>query len=152
MACGALEPRDALQHRILESNPAAQRWAFSLAPDGDADISEAALTGFQVPGCLDCGGVLKPDVVFFGDNVPPPRVEEAFAALEAAEALVVVGSSLTVYSGYRFVLKAVERKLPIVLVNLGESRGDAQATMRVEAKAGDVLPALVERLVANLKY
>ncbi len=152
LACGALEPRDALQQRILEGNPEAQRWAFSLAPDGDADISEAALSGFEVPGCLHCGGVLKPDVVFFGDNVPPPRVDEAFAALTAAEALVVIGSSLAVYSGYRFVLKAAERKVPIVLVNLGESRGDAQATVRVEAKAGDLLPALVERLAANLKY
>ncbi len=152
LGCEAREPRDALQARILAANPQAETWAFSMAPDGDADMSDEALGGFEVPGCLHCGGVLKPDVVFFGDNVPPPRVDQAFAALDAAQALVVVGSSLAVYSGYRFVLRAAERKLPIVLVNLGESRGDAQATVRLEAKAGEVLPALVERLLANLQY
>ncbi len=149
LQCGQLETRDALQARILLENPEAQTWASSLAPDGDADIPEAAIAGFQVPACLQCRGVLKPDVVFFGDNVPAARVEEAFAVLRRAEALLVIGSSLTVYSGYRFVLKASEQKLPIALLNLGESRGDAQATVRVDAKAGEVLPALVERLTAR---
>lgn len=149
LGCGALEHRDALQERILLENPDAQRWAATLAPDGDADIPDDAIAGFRVPACLQCRGVLKPDVVFFGDNVPAPRVDEAFEVLRAAEALLVIGSSLTVYSGYRFVLKAFEHKLPIALLNLGESRGDAQATVRVEGKAGELLPALVERLTSG---
>ncbi len=149
LQCGQLESRDALQERILLENPEAEAWSYALAPDGDADIPEAAIADFRVPACLSCeGGVLKPDVVFFGDNVPAPRVDSAFEALERADALVVIGSSLSVYSGYRFVLKAFELRRPIVLVNLGESRGDAQATLRLEAKAGEVVPALVERLMA----
>jgi NAD-dependent SIR2 family protein deacetylase len=147
LACGALEPRDALQLRILEANPSAQAWAFSMAPDGDADIPDQALEGFQVPACVQCGGVLKPDVVFFGDNVPAARVEHAFAALAEAQALMVIGSSLAVYSGYRFVLKAAQANLPIVLVNLGESRGDAHATVRAEVNASLLVPTLVERLL-----
>ena len=104
------------------------------------------VAGFAVPGCVECGGVLKPDVVFFGDNVPKPRVEEAFARLDAADALLVAGSSLTVLSGYRFVLRAVARGIPVAIVNLGESRGDEHATVRVDAPAGVVLPRLAAAL------
>jgi NAD-dependent SIR2 family protein deacetylase len=147
LACSALEPRDSLQTRLLEQNPQALRWAHQLAPDGDVDLSDDEVQGFQVPGCAACGGVLKPDVVFFGDSVPRPRVEAAYALADSAEVLLVVGSSLAVFSGYRFVLRAVERGQPVALLNLGESRGDAHAQVRVDAAAGEVLPRVAEALV-----
>lgn len=142
LTCGSSESRDGLQTRLLAANPAAASWSYELAPDGDAEIPPEALESFVVPACLKCGGVVKPDVVFFGDNVPPPRVAEAFAQLHACDAMLVVGSSLHVWSGYRFVLAAAERAMPIAIVNLGETRGDAHATFRLDARAGDVLPKL----------
>ncbi len=146
LTCGATESRDGLQERLLAANPGSAAWSFTLAPDGDADIPDAALDGFEVPGCLQCGGVVKPDVVFFGDNVPAPRVAEAFALLEAAERLLVVGSSLTVWSGYRFVKRAHEAGKPIAIVNLGETRGDPLAQLRFDATAGELLPRASQAL------
>ncbi len=142
LACGGLEDRDALQSRLLAYNPGADQRRHALAPDGDADLDPGMWAGFVVPGCLRCDGVLKPDVVFFGDNVPRGRVEDAMGRVDAAEVLLVVGSSLAVFSGYRFVLRAAARGIPVALVNLGESRGDAHATVRLEAPAAEVLPAL----------
>jgi len=144
LACEAREPRDSVQARILAMNPDFAVTNAELAPDGDSELDTVA--GFQVPACLACDGMLKPDVVFFGDNVPRPRVEQAFAIADAADALLVVGSSLTVYSGYRFVLRAAERDQPIAIVNLGETRGDPHARVRVDARAGEVVPEL-ERLL-----
>ncbi len=141
--CAARESRDALQARILELNPDLHQ-AAELAPDGDTELEPDA--DFRVPACLACGGVLKPDVVFFGDNVPRARVDAAFAIADAADVLLVVGSSLTVFSGYRFVLRAAERGQKVAIVNLGETRGDAHASVRVDARAGDVMPALVAAL------
>lgn len=147
LACGAQEDRDALQERLLALNPGAATWRSELAPDGDADLPEEALRAFQVPPCLACGaGTLKPDVVFFGDNVPRERVEAAFAMVDAAEALLVVGSSLAVFSGYRFVLRAAQRGLPVAIVNLGETRGDGHAALKLDVRAGEVLPALARVL------
>jgi NAD-dependent deacetylase sirtuin 4 len=142
LACGAAESRDGLQARLLELNPAAASWSFTLAPDGDADIPAEALERFHVPGCVGCGGVLKPDVVFFGDNVPAPRVQQVIDQLHACDALLVVGSSLHVWSGYRFVLAAAERGLPVAILNLGETRGDAHAALKIDAPAGEVLAGL----------
>lgn len=146
LACGALEDRDALQQRLLALNPGADQQRYAPAPDGDADLDAAAYADFVVPGCVACGGVLKPDVVFFGDNVPRPRVDDAMARVDAAEALLVVGSSLAVFSGYRFVLRAVAQGMPVAMVNLGESRGDTHATVRLDAPAAEVLPALARAL------
>ena len=146
LQCGAVEPRSELQGRILESNRDFDRQQVELAPDGDAELSRDAIANFIVPACLACGGVLKPDVVFFGDSVPREKVEHSFALLDASDALLVVGSSLAVFSGYRFVLRASERGLPIALVNLGESRGDSHAAIRLDARAGEVLPELARLL------
>ncbi len=151
LVCGLVEPRAAVQTRLLEENPGWLERASELAPDGDADLDEAGLDRFVAPRCLDCGGALKPCVVFFGENVPRPVVDEAFALLGAAEALLVVGSSLAVYSGYRFVRAAAERKLPIALVNLGETRGAEHAAVHVEARAGEVLPALAGALAGHTR-
>jgi NAD-dependent SIR2 family protein deacetylase len=105
-----------------------------------------AVRSFRVADCLRCSGPLKPDVVFFGDNVPRPTVDAAFALLEEGDALLVVGSSLAVFSGYRFVLRASERHMLIGMLNIGESRGDALADVRVEARVGQVLPQLAAAL------
>jgi NAD+-dependent protein deacetylase sirtuin 4 len=148
LACEAREHRDDLQRRILELNPAFSERSAELAPDGDAELPIEAVRDFRAPACLTCGGILKPDVVFFGDNVPRARVDRAFAVADAAEVLLVVGSSLAVYSGYRFVLRAAERGQRIAIVNLGETRGDSHAHVRVDARAGDVLPTVARALSA----
>ncbi len=139
LTCGALEDRAELQRRLMLLNPWFDADA-AYAPDGDADLEHVA--GFRVADCLACGGVLKPHVVFFGENVPKPRVDAAFALVDAARALLVVGSSLTVYSGYRFVRRAAELGKPVAIVNLGPTRGDPLATLRIDAPAGEVLSAL----------
>ncbi len=150
LECGALEPRSELQHRLAALNPTILERAAELAPDGDAelDASAALLSGFGIPRCLRCEGTLKPNVVFFGENVPRALVDEAYARVEASEVLLVIGSSLAVFSGYRFVRRAEERGIAVAIVNLGPSRGDPHATLRVEARAGEVLPWLAERLTA----
>jgi NAD-dependent SIR2 family protein deacetylase len=114
------------------------------APDGDADIDAAAVESFTAPYCDGCGGLLKPDVVFFGENVPGARVAEAREALARADALLVAGSSLMVYSGFRFVQLAHDLGLPIAIVNRGRTRADEFATLKVE---GDVGTALREAIV-----
>lgn len=146
LSCGAIEDRDALQARLLALNPDALSRVGADAPDGDVDLPDEATRAFRVAGCVRCDGVLKPDVVFFGDNVPKPRVEGAFAWVDAADALLVAGSSLAVYSGYRFVLRAESRGIPVVIVNLGESRGDPHAAARIDAPAERALPELLARL------
>ena len=138
-----VEARDALQARILELNPDWTSTAARMAPDGDADLPGDTVDRFGVPACASCGGVLKPRVVFFGDSVPRPVVDEALAAVDGAEVLLVVGSSLAVYSGYRFLRRAVERGIPVAIVNRGPVRGEEQATVKVEASTGTVLHALV---------
>ena len=146
--CGAREPRDDVQVRLAAANAALLVHAPELAPDGDAelDATRALLSHFVVPTCRVCGGTLKPDVVFFGENVRPELVSAAYARVAEAEALLVVGSSLAVFSGYRFVRRAAELRKPIAIVTLGPSRGDDLADVRVQARAGDVLPWLLDRL------
>lgn len=149
--CGAVSSRAALQARLVAANPAWAARPAEIAPDGDASLADKGLAAedladFVVPGCAECEGVLKPRVVFFGENVPSPTVARAFAAVDGADALLVVGSSLAVWSGLRFVRRAAERGLPVGLVNLGPTRGDPHVTVRVEARAGDVLPALAAQL------
>lgn len=146
IACGALLSRAAMQRRLIALNPDIEGASAALAPDGDAEVAECHLNAFRVPECRRCGGVLKPDVVFFGENVPKTRVEEAWALYDEAEVLVVVGSSLQVFSGYRFVLRASKDGRPVAIVNLGPTRGDDRASLLVEGSAGAVLPALAERL------
>jgi len=150
LSCGTRERRAALQQRILLANPAWAEGEFraaSAGPDGDARIEPPADGSFQVPSCLRCGGVLKPDVIFFGENVPRGRVERAFAMLKEADMLLVVGSSLAIYSGYRFVLQAREDEKPVAIVNQGPTRGDPLAAVRIEAALGEALPRLEHSLV-----
>ena len=146
LACGVVEDRDALQVRLLRDNPGWRSYAGAVAPDGDADLARDREQSFRVPPCARCGGVLKPRVVFFGDNVPRAVVDEAFAAVDAAELLLVVGTSLAVFSGYRFLRHAAQRGTPIAIVNQGPVRGEEHATMKVEARTGATLEALARLL------
>lgn len=146
LGCRDVSSRADFQARLEESNPTFAQLSAPMAPDADADL-EVATQAFEVPACARCGGVIKPHVVFFGESVPKERVEAAWQIVHRGEVLLVIGSSLAVYSGYRFVRGAKERAQPVAILNLGTSRGDPHATVRVAAKAGELLPALVERLV-----
>jgi NAD+-dependent protein deacetylase sirtuin 4 len=153
LACGARFPRERYQAELLAANPA---WARHLqavrssgvapAPDGDAGVPDDLLHGFRVPPCASCGGLCKPDVVFFGENVPPARVEAACDVFESADVLLVVGSSLTVFSGRRFVYKARDARLPVAIVNIGPTRCDDLASVKVDGRLGDLLPRLAQAL------
>jgi NAD-dependent SIR2 family protein deacetylase len=146
LGCGAPESRDDVHGRLLVANPGWLDRAAELAPDGDAELPAAEVAAFRVVGCVACDGTMKPDVVFFGGTVAPAVVAEAFRLLDESEALLVVGSSLAVYSGFRFVRRASERSLPIAVVNLGPTRADDMAHARLEAAAGDALAALADRI------
>jgi NAD-dependent SIR2 family protein deacetylase len=146
LACGAYEARDALQQRLAERNPHWHAEVLAITPDGDADLHEGAYAGFQIAPCLACGGMLKPDVVFFGENVAKPVVEIAWSILHEADALLVIGSSLTVFSGYRFVKRAAEDGKPIAILNRGETRGDPHATLRLNLPISSALPRLLSLL------
>lgn len=144
--CGSVTSRNALQSRLEALNPGFLVHAAELAPDGDAELPSELVAEFVVATCTSCRGVLKPNVVFFGENVPGPIVARARALLEAAEVLLVVGSSLTVYSGYRFVRAAHQRGASVVILNLGPTRGDPEATLRIDGCAGELLPRLAAAL------
>ena len=141
LACGARTPRAALQARMVERNAGWNAEIAAVAPDGDADIDPATVAGFVPPLCEDCGGLLKPDVVFFGENVPRERVERAAEALHASDAMLVAGSSLMVYSGFRFARMARESGLPLAILNRGRTRADDLATLKVAAEIGTTLAA-----------
>jgi NAD-dependent deacetylase sirtuin 4 len=149
LACGRCSPRGDFQHRLLSFNG---DWAERLgggveqAPDGDAELPAEAQERFRVPACEACGGVIKPDVVFFGENVPAERVDEAWRLFAEGDVLLVAGSSLTVYSGRRFIYRAQQEGVPIAIVNIGPTRADAMAAAKVEAPLGRVLPRLAEAL------
>jgi NAD+-dependent protein deacetylase sirtuin 4 len=150
LGCAAHEPRAELQARLLRANPDWQAAQGAARPDGDAELPPELVAAFQVVGCRACGGALKPDVVFFGGTVAEPTLSAAWALLGAGDVLLVVGSSLTVYSGFRFVRRAHELAMPIVIVNVGPTRGDSLAQVRVSAPVGEVLPRLAAALDANL--
>jgi len=142
--CRERSDRERLHERLSAANPGFGRGvAPDLAPDGDAVV--AGIEEFQLVACESCGGVLKPDVVFFGENVPAERVDLCYALVEEAEALLVAGSSLTVMSGLRFVRAAHRRGIPVAIVNRGATRGDPLATLRVDQGCS---PALTHLAVA----
>jgi NAD-dependent SIR2 family protein deacetylase len=140
LGCGDRASRAALQDAMAADNPV-WRAEAGTAPDGDADIDRVAVESFAAPHCRGCGGLLKPDVVFFGENVPRDRYADACEALAGADALLVAGSSLMVYSGYRFVRRAHEAGLPIAIVNRGVTRGDDLAGLKIERDVGSTLAA-----------
>jgi NAD-dependent SIR2 family protein deacetylase len=149
MQCGHLLPRAQLQLELESSNPSWLDLEARVAPDGDVDTEHRDTSSFIVPECPECGGILKPDVVFFGESVPHERVEHAFEAVAQADALLVVGSSLMVYSGFRFVRAAAEAGKPIAAVNLGRTRADALLTLKITAAADEVLSEALADQPAN---
>jgi NAD-dependent SIR2 family protein deacetylase len=154
LACHALHERTEVQARLEETN---RRWIDerrqerppTAAPDGDAELDDALLDRFRVVDCPRCGGVLQPNVVFFGDSVARPVVERSFELVDGADLLLVAGTSLAVFSGYRFLLRAVERGTPVAIVNLGPVRGEERAALKIEAPTGLVLPALAALLTGQ---
>ncbi len=148
LGCGAITPRAALQERLAELNAGwlAEHASAAMRPDGDVELEET--DGFVVPGCDGCGGLLKPHVVFFGENVPAERVARCYAAVEALGddgVLLVAGSSLTVMSGLRFVKRAARAGTPVVIVNRGTTRGDDHATYTLGVGCSEFLTDLVDR-------
>jgi len=148
LECRMLFQREAFQNELRRLNPTWQTGVETerITPDGDAELAGADYDAFRVPGCPCCGGDLKPWVVFFGESVPKGRTRRAFEALEEADALLVVGSSLMVWSGYRFARRAAADGKPVAIVNRGRTRADGEATVKVEGACGEVLGGLVDRL------
>ncbi len=151
--CHSEFPRAEIQARLAQLNGAwlaNAQWQFlhadeaDFAPDGDSALPASVIDGFRVPECDRCGGVLKPAVVFFGESVPKAKVDYSMQRVDEADALLVAGSSLTVWSGFRFVKRAAERAIPIAIVNIGPTRGDALASLKIEQKVGEILPAAIQ--------
>lgn len=139
--CDATAPRAQVQAQIEAANPAFVAHTAVIAPDGDADLEVADFAAFEIPACPRCGGMLKPDVVFFGASVPRSCVDTAMAALMRADAVLVAGSSLMVRSGYRFCERAHALGLPLAAINLGHTRADAMLHLKIES---DCAAALVQ--------
>jgi NAD-dependent SIR2 family protein deacetylase len=142
MECGRSWPREPFQQQLLDHNPDWAQLTADVAPDGDADLEARDFSSFQVPDCEYCGGVLKPDVVFFGEKVPADRVAESMAGLQRADAMLVVGSSLMVYSGYRFAIAAAKAGKPIAAVNIGRTRADDLLAFKVNQSCAQALANL----------
>lgn len=146
LSCGAFCPRVELARRLEEANAGFAPVAAGVNPDGDADLTDEQIGDFRVVPCARCGGILKPDVVFFGESVPPPRVAHCRALVEGANSLLVLGSSLTVMSGLRFVRQAAQAGKPVLIVNRDPTRGDGHALTRIALPLGTALTAVADRV------
>jgi NAD-dependent SIR2 family protein deacetylase len=149
MNCEQRSPRVQLQDELGRLNPEWLDLDAAEAPDGDADLEGADFSSFVIPPCRRCGGTLKPDVVFFGENVPRDRVNEAFDHLDKADAMLIVGSSLMVYSGFRFAERAASLGKPLAAINLGRTRADALLTLKAEAPCESALSFLLDSRAAS---
>jgi NAD-dependent SIR2 family protein deacetylase len=145
--CGADHSRESVQRTLELENPAFLGASAMVAADGDADLE--CVDAFRIPSCAGCAGVLKPDVVFFGEGVPKQRVDAAVGALEQSDAVLVIGSSLMVYSGYRFCEWAYKMGKPIAAINLGRTRADHLFSLKIERSCADALRSLIEQLGIN---
>ncbi len=149
LGCGVRSRRRDLQEQLMARNPDWLTLDARSLPDGDADLEGLDFAAFDVPGCPECGGLLKPDVVFFGESVPRDRVAAVREALAQVDAVLVAGSSLMVYSGYRFVEEAVAAGKPVAAVNRGRTRADADLGVKVEVDVGEALAAVTQWLTAE---
>ena len=147
--CGWRQDRPAWQATLEASNPEWNRTVSAYKPDGDAVLEDEDTENFAVPGCPGCGGIVKPDVVFFGENVPRDRVEAGYAAVEDSDALLVIGSSLMVYSGLRFPRRAEALGKPVAILNHGRTRADEFAALKVDADCGPTLADLARSLAGS---
>jgi len=148
MGCSHRLPRELLQLELRELNPRWIELSARAAPDGDADLEAANFSSFNVPSCAKCSGVLKPDVVFFGESVPADRVTRCLNGVLHADATLVAGSSLMVYSGYRFVQAAAQAGKPIAAVNLGVTRADGMLNLKINQSCSEALSFLLESQAA----
>lgn len=137
--CGWRQDRPAWQARLEAANPEWNRTVVAWKPDGDAVLADEDTSRFRVPDCPECAGIVKPDVVFFGENVPRERVEAGYAAVDRSDALLVVGSSLMVYSGLRFPRRAHERGKPVAILNRGRTRADDLAALKLDEDCSRLL-------------
>lgn len=144
--CGLIEKRDSVQQRLIDDNPFLNTLTSQPAPDGDADIAYTAIDNISCPACQACGGTLMPDVVFYGGSVPKARVESAMLALQSADALLVVGSSLMVYSSFRFCKAAQRLNKPIAAINQGITRADSLFQLKLEEDCAEILTYVENRL------
>ncbi|KAM4588394.1 NAD-dependent protein lipoamidase sirtuin-4, mitochondrial isoform 1-T2 [Odontesthes bonariensis] len=142
LGCGAITAREDLQRRFISLNPEWSAQAGAVAPDGDVFLEDEQVLNFRVPSCEQCGGILKPEVTFFGDTVNKATVQLVHDRLTETDAVLVVGSSLQVYSGYRFLLAASDRKMPVAILNIGPTRADHLAQLKVIGRCGEVLSAI----------
>jgi NAD-dependent SIR2 family protein deacetylase len=149
LECSALFPRAFVQGQLEDFNPHMAGANATPLPDGDASVEPTELAGFRLPYCTCCGGPLMPNVVFFGDNVPPARTAIALEQMERADALLVVGSSLMVYSGFRFCRMAQAAGKPIAAINLGRTRADDLLDIKIEESAERVLPLVLDMLTTG---
>ncbi|MBN0986235.1 NAD-dependent protein deacetylase [Amphritea sp. RP18W] len=145
MTCNRLHERNTIHQQMTAENPEYAHYTANAAPDGDADLEGIDFSQFRVSNCPACGGMLKPNVVFFGDNVPKERVFSALESLQQADALLVVGSSLMVYSGFRFCKQAVKQNIPIVAITHGRTRADDLLTLKLD---GDISAFLIPAAAA----
>lgn len=146
LSCERRMPRSHLQQVLEAANPAWLALEAAAAPDGDADLAGPDFSTFQVPDCAACGGLLKPDVVFYGEVVPRERIDQALAALQACDAMLIVGSSMMVHSGYRYAQAAARLGVPIAAVNIGMTRADDLLTLKVTQSCATALPQALARL------
>lgn len=142
LSCHHKIPRTEMQERIKDLNPVWHAQSQDMAPDGDVNLTQEQIQGFQVPECDQCGGVLRPEIVFFGDNVPRGTVDFVFERLAESDAVLVAGSSLEVYSGFRFVSRASDQNKPIAIISIGKTRADKLANLKISARCGHVLPQI----------
>jgi NAD-dependent SIR2 family protein deacetylase len=146
LACDATMPRASMQQNLLDLNPVLADLSAQQAPDGDARLNDFDASGINVPVCQTCGGTLKPQVVFFGETVPDVRVQECYDALSGADAMLVVGSSLMLYSGFRFAREAHQAGIPIAAVNRGKTRADEWLRLKIRQDCGTALERAVQQI------
>lgn len=144
--CGAIVGREEMQERLLDLNPHWRASGAVVAPDGDADLDDEDFAGFRVPCCAGCAGTLKPSVVFFGESVPRDRADRVAGEVERADAMLVIGSSLMVFSGYRLVRTASRNGIPVAAINLGQTRAEEELSFKLEAPCAEALASLCARL------
>lgn len=142
IGCDYSISRHDFQYILCTLNPAMEDTTEMMRPDGDVDLSTEQEKGFKVPSCPNCGGNLKPHIVFFGDNVPQTRIVEQTKKVCESDGLLVLGSSLIVFSGYRLVLQTEDCELPVAIVNIGPTRADSKAIIKISGKCGDIIPKL----------
>ena len=153
LECRGRLSRMAFQEILQSLNPDFQDYiAINAAPDGDVQLEDVNFSRFQIPSCQRCGGILKPSVVFYGEVVPRSRIELSLKRLETAAALLIVGSSLMVFSGYRFVRAALAQHKPVAAVNLGRTRADDQLTLKISAPCGQTLSSLESHFSVHKPY